>query len=67
MELVKAVDALWQRGWLPYDVREIVSRSLDESATSLVVDVIALSCSPHVEATVHPRWRSQLDEIGASV
>ena len=67
MELVKAVDALWQRGWLPYDVREIVSRSLDESATSLVVDVIALSCSPHVESTVHPRWRRQLDEIGASV
>ncbi|WP_245786456.1 DUF2786 domain-containing protein [Lentzea albida] len=67
MELVKAVDALWQRGWLPYDVREIVARSLDESATSLVVDVIALSCSPHVESTVHPRWRRQLDEIGASV
>ncbi|MEU0883806.1 DUF2786 domain-containing protein [Lentzea sp. NPDC005914] len=67
MELVQAVDAAWQRGWLPYDVREIVSRSLDESATSLVVDVIALSCSPHVEATVHPRWRRQLDEIGASV
>ncbi|SES04418.1 Protein of unknown function [Lentzea albida] len=67
VELVKAVDALWQRGWLPYDVREIVARSLDESATSLVVDVIALSCSPHVESTVHPRWRRQLDEIGASV
>ncbi|MDX8034104.1 DUF2786 domain-containing protein [Lentzea sp. BCCO 10_0856] len=64
---MKAVDALWQRGWLPYDVREIVSRSLDESAASLVVDVIALSCSPHVESTVHPRWRRQLDEIGASV
>ncbi|MGI5502414.1 DUF2786 domain-containing protein [Lentzea sp. CA-135723] len=67
MELVKAVDALWERGWLPYDVREIVSRSLDESATSLVVDVIALSCSPHAATTVHPRWQAQLDEIGASV
>ncbi|MFD5826476.1 DUF2786 domain-containing protein [Lentzea sp. NPDC060358] len=67
MELVKAVDGLWQRGWLPYDVREVVSRSLDESATSLVVDVIALSCSPHPESTVHPRWRRQLEEIGASV
>jgi hypothetical protein len=67
VELVKAVDAAWQRGWLPYDLREIVSRSLDESAVSLVVDAIALSCSPHLEATVHPRWRRQLDEIGASV
>lgn len=67
MELVKAVDGLWQRGWLPYDVREMVSRSLGESATSLVVDVIALSCSPHPESTVHPRWRRQLEEIGASV
>ncbi|GLY48907.1 hypothetical protein Lesp01_25630 [Lentzea sp. NBRC 102530] len=64
---MKAVDALWERGWLPYDVREIVSRSLDESATSLVVDVIALSCSPHAASTVHPRWQRQLDEIGASV
>lgn len=67
MDLVKAVDALWERGWLPYDVREIVSRTLDESATSLVVDVIALSCSPHAESTVDPHWRRQLDEIGASV
>ncbi|MGZ3148082.1 DUF2786 domain-containing protein [Lentzea chajnantorensis] len=67
MELVKAVDALWERGWLPYDVREIVSRSLDESATSLVVDVIASSCSPHAPSTVHPRWQRQLDEIGAAV
>jgi uncharacterized protein DUF2786 len=67
VDLVKAVDGLWQRGWLPYDVREIVSRSLDESATSLAVDVIALSCSPHLAATVHPRWQRQLDEIGASV
>ncbi len=67
MELVKAVDGLWERGWLPYDVREMVSRSLDESATSLVVDVIALSCSPHPEATVHPRWQRQLEEIDASV
>ncbi|MFD4676554.1 DUF2786 domain-containing protein [Lentzea sp. NPDC058450] len=67
MELVKAVDALWERGWLPYDVREIVSRSLDESAASLVVDVIALSCSPHAASTVHPRWQAQLDEIGATV
>ncbi|WP_394613368.1 DUF2786 domain-containing protein [Lentzea sp. JNUCC 0626] len=67
MELVKAVDALWERGWLPYDVREIVARSLDESAASLVVDVIALSCSPHAATTVHPRWQRQLDEIGASV
>ena len=67
MELVQAIDGLWQRGWLPYDVREVVSRSLDESATSLVVDVIALSCSPHLAATVHPRWQRQLDEINASV
>src|SRR5689334_16732237 len=67
VELVKAIDTAWQRGWLPYDVREIVSRSLDESATSLVVDVIALSCSPHASSTVHPRWQRQLDEIGASV
>ncbi|WP_052684483.1 DUF2786 domain-containing protein [Lentzea aerocolonigenes] len=67
MELVQAVDTAWERGWLPYDVREMVSRSLDESAASLVVDVIALSCSPHVSSTVHPRWQQQLDEIGASV
>lgn len=67
MELVQAIDTAWQRGWLPYDVREIVSRSLDESATSLVVDVIALSCSSHASSTVHPRWQRQLDEIGASV
>ncbi len=67
MELVKAVDAVWERGWLPYDVREVVSRSLDESATSLVVDVIALSCSPHAASTVHPRWQRQLEEIGAAV
>ncbi|MFS8099290.1 DUF2786 domain-containing protein [Lentzea alba] len=67
MELVQAIDTAWQRGWLPYDVREIVSRSLYETHTSLVVDAIALSCSPHAASTIHPRWRRQLDEIGASV
>jgi hypothetical protein len=67
VELVQAVDAAWERGWLPYDVREMVSRSLTESHTSLVVDAIALSCSPHASSTVHPQWQQQLDEIGASV
>ncbi|MCP2198520.1 Protein of unknown function (DUF2786) [Lentzea flava] len=67
VELVQAIDELWQRGWLPYDVREVVSRSLYETHTSLAVDAIALSCSPHAPSTVHPRWQRQLDEIGASV
>ncbi|MEV6238134.1 DUF2786 domain-containing protein [Lentzea sp. NPDC051838] len=67
MELVQALDTAWQRGWLPYDIRESVSRSLHEAHISLVVDAIALSCSPHAASTVHPRWQRQLDEIGASV
>ncbi|WP_186762879.1 DUF2786 domain-containing protein [Lentzea tibetensis] len=65
--LGNAVDALWRGGWLPYDVHQVVTRNLDESAVLLVVDAIAADCARHPEASIHPRWREQLTEIGAEV
>jgi hypothetical protein len=65
--LGNAVGALWRGGWLPYDVHQVVSRNLSESELLLVVDAIAADCARYPAPTVHPRWRQQLTEIGASV
>ena len=57
----------WPHGWLPYDLSQVVQRELDGLATALLVDAIAAEAASHSSATVHLRWRQQLEEIGAEV
>ncbi|MEV0677954.1 DUF2786 domain-containing protein [Actinosynnema sp. NPDC050436] len=63
--LDRALDNLWDHGWLPTDVYETVRRNEDERALSFVVDAIAHSTSHYT--SLHPRWTEQLAEIGATV
>ncbi|MGW0517127.1 DUF2786 domain-containing protein [Crossiella sp. NPDC003009] len=49
------------------DVWQLVRRRAGRVAASLVVDVIAAEQERYAPATVHPRWRHQLAEIGATV
>ncbi|WP_086820719.1 DUF2786 domain-containing protein [Allokutzneria sp. NRRL B-24872] len=65
--LLDEVGHLWRRGWLPVDAFQFVRRRAGREAASLLVDVVAAENSRHAVATVHPRWRSQLAEIGATV
>ncbi|NUT49896.1 MAG: DUF2786 domain-containing protein [Saccharothrix sp.] len=59
-------ERLWEHGWLPYDVYEVVRRNEDdERALSFLVDSLALEASRY--PALHPRWQEQLAEIGATV
>ncbi|WP_204842004.1 DUF2786 domain-containing protein [Saccharothrix algeriensis] len=63
--LDETLNHLWDHGWLPVDLYEIVKRNADERALSFVVDALA-RCTSRYEA-LHPRWTGQLAEIGAAV
>lgn len=66
LALRKSVTIAWQGGWLPYDLFQIVRRELGDVAATLVVDTIADEAKEYATTTMHPRWRQQLDEIGAT-
>ncbi|MBW4720706.1 DUF2786 domain-containing protein [Saccharothrix obliqua] len=63
--LDETLDRLWDHGWLPVDVYEVVRRNDDERALSFLVDAIARNTSSYT--ALDPRWRDQLAEIGATV
>ncbi|MFD1147427.1 DUF2786 domain-containing protein [Saccharothrix hoggarensis] len=63
--LGRAFEHLWEHGWLPYDVYEVVRRNEDERAVSFLVDALAWEASRY--PALHPRWQEQLAEIGATV
>lgn len=62
-----AVTAAWARGWQPADVVRVAGRRLgDDLAAGLLVDLIAVEGQGYATATVHPRWRAQLEAIEAT-
>ncbi|MET9020374.1 DUF2786 domain-containing protein [Actinopolymorpha sp. NPDC004070] len=64
--LTGGVGRLWERGWQPLDVAEFASRRLSAPARQLVLDVTAHQAARYSRATLDPRWRSQLEELGTS-
>ncbi|NED95418.1 DUF2786 domain-containing protein [Phytoactinopolyspora alkaliphila] len=63
--LSTAVSGLWKRGWLPADVEQMVRRNRSDLLARLAVDAIAEHSAGFSEAAFHPRWRRQLDTLGA--
>ncbi|WP_433269356.1 DUF2786 domain-containing protein [Actinosynnema sp. CS-041913] len=63
--LDETLDHLWNHGWLPYDLYEVVRRNDDERALSFLVDALARKTSRY--QSLHPRWTEQLTEIDATV
>lgn len=57
----------WSGGWQPYDLVEYARRRLDPTARSYLLDAIAAEQQRYPAATTDPRWRGQLDAIGAEV
>ncbi|NED98735.1 DUF2786 domain-containing protein [Phytoactinopolyspora halotolerans] len=58
---------LWDHGWLPDDVCQMVRRKCRDMALSLIVDAIAAHAAAYTAATIHPRWQEQLDRLDARV
>jgi hypothetical protein len=67
LALQRAVVNTWPHGWLPYDLFQTVRRELGDLAATLMIDTIAGEAQLYAPATIHPRWRGQLDEIGALI
>jgi uncharacterized protein DUF2786 len=61
------VTGAWERGWSPDDLHQIARRRLDAAGTAYLVDAIAEESQRYAEATVAPRWREDLNQIGAVV
>ena len=62
--LERVVSDAWQRGWQPADLSRLVTKELGSRHDRLVVDAIAADATRYAEATVAPRWRAPLAEIG---
>ena len=63
--LVAAVADAWQRGWQPADLHRSAERALGRAGAKLLVRAVAAEVRRHAAGTVPPRWRQQLDAIGA--
>lgn len=57
----------WDQGWQPVDVWQIVRRRLGDEAAEFAVGAIAANAARYAEATLAPRWRAQLVELGAVI
>ena len=55
----------WARGWQPGELADYVGR-LGVAAGRLVTDAIAAEQVRYAAATVDPRWRAQLDQLGGA-
>ncbi|MEU7468948.1 DUF2786 domain-containing protein [Streptomyces sp. NPDC044984] len=58
------VATAWRRGWQPADVVRIVRRELDDVHVRLVSALIRAQ-APRDDRTRGPRWKAQLDALGA--
>jgi uncharacterized protein DUF2786 len=66
LALVDALGRCWRYGWQPVDVREVLRRRQHEAGAAFVVGAIAVESARHAESALHPRWRRQLAELGAT-
>ncbi|HEX4251749.1 MAG TPA: DUF2786 domain-containing protein [Pseudonocardia sp.] len=67
LALVEALGRCWQYGWQPVDVWEVLRRRQHEAGAAFAVGAIAAESTRHAEVAMHPRWRRQLAELGATV
>ncbi len=63
--LVGTMAAAWQVGWQPADVHRVVERRHGRAPARLAARAIGREAQRHPESEVPPRWRLQLDAIGA--
>ena len=61
------VTGAWERGWTPEDLHQIARRRLTAAGVSYLIDAIAEESQYYAQATVAPRWREDLNHIGAVV
>jgi len=63
--LVEGVAGAWRRGWQPADLHRVVERRAGRRHARLAAVAIGREAQRHPERALPPRWRLQLDAIGA--
>ncbi|MGB8997292.1 MAG: DUF2786 domain-containing protein [Pseudonocardiaceae bacterium] len=63
--VVPLITAAWQRGWTPEDLHQTARRRLNAEGVGYLVDAIAEESQRYATATVAPRWREDLGQMGA--
>ncbi len=59
------VGEMWRRGWQPVDLVEITRRRTDATIAGFVAEAVVVESRRYAAATTHPRWRAQVDGLGA--
>ena len=65
--LVEAVTGAWRLGWQPVDLHRAVERQRGRSHAGVAVQAVAHEALRYRRDELPPRWRQQLDAIGAVV
>jgi hypothetical protein len=65
--LDRLLGSAWTGGWQPADLVELARRRLPEERVVMLVDAMAAEHVKYAAPTVDPRWRAQLDQLGARV
>ena len=65
--LVAEVARAWRNGWQPVDVHRVVERRAGRAPARLVARAIGHEARRYPASELPPRWRLQLDAIGAAV
>ena len=65
--MVDAVRAAWEAGWQPSDIHEIARRRLEPAAVEYLAVAVILESKQYSVATLHPRWRADLEALLAVV
>lgn len=58
--MADAIGRVWEAGWSPSDLHELVRRHLDAPATDYADEAIVRESAQYATATLHPRWRADL-------
>jgi hypothetical protein len=64
--LTDGVAAAWQMGWQPADLHRAAERVRGSAHARLAACAIGREARRHADTAIPPRWRLQLDAIGAS-
>jgi hypothetical protein len=67
MVLVNTLGEAWRQGWQPVDVWQQRRRRQQEQAAEFLVGAMAAEAARYPSAAMHPRWRAQLAEMGATI
>lgn len=65
--MASAIRAGWEAGWLPFDLHELARRKLGPLAARYLAEAIVLESKRYAVATLHPRWRADLDGIASGI